>query len=435
MSTLEERKEALKNVIKLLHSGVTVEELKSKYRDLLSTISPFEIPLIEQELVKEGLSVKEILSLCDLHVSLFRESLVSRELEGVPRGHPVDLLMRENELLMKLAEILGFYAQSLAKVSEEGFETILNSMESLVRDLKTKVRWHYRKNQMLIFPYLERRGITAVPRVLWGREDQVIMKVRELEGLIAEARGGDGDKLAGVRSKSAEVSQEIMDLVFRENKILYPASWALLSEGEWAAVHEVAKDIGYLVEAEDEWTPEEGPIYPYQVDGVIKEEQFMMLPAEFRAVSGSLTPDTYDIKKEGDIELSTGFLRKEEIEGILKSLPLELTFADANDRVRFYSESLFRKGFVRTKTILGRKLQFCHPPRLENYVMLNVNKIKSGEVPYREFWTKLGDSIIRVIVVGVRDGEGRYLGTLEIVEDLTEVLNDPEEVRKRVMVL
>ncbi|MCS7102907.1 MAG: DUF438 domain-containing protein [Candidatus Korarchaeum sp.] len=434
MSTLEERKEILKNLIKLLHTGISVDELKSKYGDLLSRISPLEIPLIEQELVKEGLSVKEILSLCDLHVALFRESLAARELKGVPNGHPIDLLMRENELLMKLAEAIGVHAQSLAGAKGEEAAKALSSIESLIKELK-KVRSHYRKNQMLIFPYLEKRGITAVPRVLWGREDQVIVKIRELEGLVAEAREGGEGKLTEVRSKSMEVSQEVIDLVFRENKILYPASWVLLSEGEWAAVHEVAKEMGYIVEVEVDWTPKEGPIYPYQVEGMIKEEQTQKLPAEFRATLGSISPDAYEVRREDGIEFSTGFLSKEEVEGVMRSLPLELTFADANDRVKFYSESILRKGFLRAKTILGRKLQFCHPPRLESYVMLNVNKIKSGELPYREFWTKLGERLIRVIVVGVRNSEGRYLGTLEVVEDLTEVLDNPEEVRKRIMVL
>lgn len=97
--------------------------------------------------------------------------------------------------------------------------------------------------------------------------------------------------------------------------MLYPASWALLSEGEWAAVHEVAKDIGYLIEVEDEWTPEESPIYPYQIDGVIGEEQFRILPAEFRAVAGSLMPDAYDVKKEGDIELSRASSERRRLRG------------------------------------------------------------------------------------------------------------------------
>ncbi|MEM1983857.1 MAG: DUF438 domain-containing protein [Candidatus Korarchaeum sp.] len=434
MSALEEGKEVIKSIIKLLHSGVSVDELKSKYGDILSKISPMEIPVIEQELVKEGMSIRDILSLCDLHVALFRENLAARELKGIPKGHPVDLLMRENEVIVRLAEALSVYAQSLTKAEGEEGKNFLESMESLVKELK-RVRLHYRKNQMLIFPYLERRGITAVPRVLWDREDQVISKIRELEGLMDGAKDGREERLAEIYSKSMEVSQEVMDLVFRENKVLYPASWALLSEGEWAAVHEIAKEIGYIIEVEDGWSPKEGPIYPYQMEGVIGEEQVRMLPAEFRAATGSISPDTYEVRREGDIELSSGFLNVKELEGIVRSLPLELTFADANDRVRFYSESLFRKGFVRTKTILGRRLQFCHPPRLENYVMLNVNKIRSGEIPYREFWTKLGERIIRVIVVGVRDEEGNYLGALEVVEDLTEVLNNPEEVRKRIVVL
>ncbi|RDD53207.1 MAG: DUF438 domain-containing protein [Candidatus Korarchaeota archaeon NZ13-K] len=433
MSTLEERKEIVKSVIRLLHSGANLEELKSRYGDLLLRISPLEIPLIEQELVREGLSVREILSLCDLHVALFRESLASRELQGVPRGHPVDLLMRENGLIMRLAEALGVYAQSLSGAGGVEVRSALESIESLIRDLKG-IRSHYRKNQMLIFPYLERRGITAVPRVLWGREDQVMVKLRELEDLLAEAREDEG-KLAEVRSKAMEVSQEILDLVFRENKILYPACWALLSEGEWAAVHEVAKEMGYLVEAGEEWFPSADPVYPCQIDGRVSEEQIQRLPAEFRAAMGSLIPDDYEVRRDGDLELSSGFVSVRELEGVMRSLPLEVTFADANDRVRFYSESVFRRGFIRTKTIIGRNLRFCHPRRLENYVMLNVSKIKSGEFPHREFWTRLGDRILRVIVSGVRDEEGRYLGTLEVVEDLTDVLNNPDEIKKKIMVL
>lgn len=431
MSALEERKEIVKNVIKLLHSGVSVDELKRNYGDLLSKISPFEIPLIEQELVKEGLSVRDILSLCDLHVALFRESLASRELSEVPRGHPLELLMRENDYLSRIAEVLRVYAESLSGKGSEEARKILGSISDLVRELRGKLRVHYRKNQMLIFPYLERRGITAVPRVLWGREDQLIVKLRELGEALAEGEM----RVDEIRSRALEVSQDIADLIFRENKILYPACWALFSEGEWAAVHEIAEEMGYIVNPEGDWTPEERAIYPYEIEGVVREDQLAKLPPEFRAAAGSLSPDSYEVRRESDIELSTGFLSKEEVEGIMSSLPIELTFADPNDRVKFYSESSLRKGFVRTKTIIGRKLGFCHPPRLENYVMLNVNKIKSGELPYREFWTKQGDRIIRVMIVGVRDREGKYLGTLEVVEDLTEVINDPEEVKKRIVVL
>lgn len=148
-----------------------------------------------------------------------------------------------------------------------------------------------------------------------------------------------------------------------------------------------------------------------------------------------MQPDTYSVRREGDIELETGFLTPEEIDGIFRSLPIEVTYADVNDRVRFFSESEVSGGFVRTKTILGRKIPFCHPPRLENYVMRNVEAVKKGEFKYREFWTRLGDRIIRVLIVPVKSRDGRLLGTLEIVEDLTEIINNPDEVKKKIVVL
>lgn len=99
--------ELLKKVLKLIYSGEDVREIKKRFRDILAQTSPFEIPLIEQELIKEGIPVKEILKLCDLHVELFREFLTSRQLTGVPEGHPIDVLMKENEYILKRAEALG----------------------------------------------------------------------------------------------------------------------------------------------------------------------------------------------------------------------------------------------------------------------------------------------------------------------------------------
>lgn len=151
--------------------------------------------------------------------------------------------------------------------------------------------------------------------------------------------------------------------------------------------------------------------------------------------AGRVEPDKYAVKREGDIELPTGFLKPDEIYAIFESLPLEVTFADINDRVRFFSESSLAREFPRAKTIIGRRIEYCHPPRLEKFVMRNVELIKSGGASFRKFWTRLGDRIIRVIIVGVRDQKGNLLGTLEVVEDMTDIINKPEEIKKKIVVL
>ena len=438
MST-SSKKEVLKNLLKAIHSGVDPSELKAKFRDILASISPLEIPLVEQELVKEGVPVGDILKLCDLHVELFREFLASRELKDLPRGHPLDLLMRENEWILRQAEALGVYAQALVNAkNEEEARHYVESIKIVLGELR-KIRLHYRKVQMLVFPYLERRGIIAIPRVLWGREDQVLVKLRHvIQELGQLSENPPRDTLVEFTSRLLELVKEISELVFRENKILYPAVYALFTEGEWAAIGEVASEMGYIVETRgSEWKPSAKPIYPYEVEAVVTSDQLEKLPPEFKATleHSGLQPDIYKVKREGDIELETGFLTPEEIEGIFKSLPIEVTYADINDRVRFFSESDITGGFVRTKTILGRRIPFCHPPRLENYVMLNVEAVKKGQYKHREFWTRLGDRVIRVIIAPVKGRDGKILGVLEIVEDLTDVVNNPEEVKKKIMVL
>ncbi|MEM4471271.1 MAG: DUF438 domain-containing protein [Zestosphaera sp.] len=434
MSNIEERKiELVKSLLKKLHEGVKPEELSREFSEVLKQVSPFEVVLIEQQLIKEGFRVDDILKLCDLHVQLFREYLISRELKGVPEGHPLDLLLRENELILKWSELLGVYAGAALKTTGEDLVRILNQLAGVVENLRN-LRLHYRKIQMLVFPYLEKRGIIAVPRVLWGREDQVLQKVRELKKLVEEARV-KSELVSEVASKALELSREVSELVFRENKILFPAVWVLLTEGEWAAIGEISEEMGYLVPVTKEWKPSARPVMPYEIVPEVTKEQVDALPPEFRELAlKKLEADTYDVRVGSDIELSTGFLSKKELEGILKSLPLELTYADMNDRVKFFTESKLSRGFVRTKTILGRRLLYCHPPRLEGMVRVNVERLKKGE-EYREYWTKQGDRIIRVLVVAVRSESGEYLGTLEIVEDLTEVVKNPDEVMKKLMVL
>ena len=433
MSTLNlnEKKEVIKKILRELHSGVSLEVLKERFKEVLKGISPMEIPLIEQELVKEGVPIQEIIKLCDLHVALFRDFLVSRELEEVPRGHPLNLLLMENEYLLKKAEALNIYALSLSRATtEDEKKALTNHIRELINDLR-KIRAHYRKIQMLIFPYMEKRGISAVPRVLWAREDEIIVKLRSIVKLL------ESNDYVEISKKALEIANGVSEIIFRENKILFPAVWVLLSEGEWAAINDEANKIGWLVNVDAKWTPVEKPVMPYEVKGVVDEEKLEKLPQEMKiiALSGGVKPDEYELIRSGDLDLETGFVNLDELKSLFQSLPLELTFADANDRVRFFSESKIHKGFVRSKTILGRRVEYCHPPRLEAFIKKVLNELKIGSKNYEVFWTKMGDRIIRVMVVALRNDEGKYLGVLEIVEDLTGIVEKPEEVKKKVLVI
>ncbi|MDW8021251.1 MAG: DUF438 domain-containing protein [Nitrososphaerota archaeon] len=437
MSTKDEGIQIVKELLKRLHRGESIEYLKMEFGEMLARISPFEIPLIEQKLVEEGISVGEIARLCDLHVELFREHLRVRELDGVPAGHPLDLLLKENEWIMKQAEAVRLIAALILRGdNEKSVENDFAELKNKVNDLR-KIRTHYVKIQMLLFPYLERRGIIAVPRVMWAREDQVRVKLRALLEFTERVRD-EIELMKEAASKALEIAQEISDVVFRENKILFPTVWTLFSDGEWAAISDAAGDLGYIVEAKDAlWHTDAKPILPYEVRDGITPDQLERLPEEFKsmALSQVAQPDHYEIKSEKDLDLGTGFLDAEEVKGLFKALPIELTYANVDDRVRFFTQSIFHKGFKRARTIIGRRLEFCHPPRLEKVVRSVVDEIKSGKADFREFWTMLGGRTIRVLIIPVKGDHGKLLGTVEIVEDLTEIINNPEEIKKKIMVL
>jgi len=399
MSELLGKKERLKEILKRLHSGENVEELKKEARELLASIPPVEIPLIEQELMQEGVSVEEIAKMCDLHVELFREA-VMKKMEVIEEGHPLHTLYKENEEITKDAEKLTLYAKALD----------IGKIKELARQLRHIGFTHYDREETLIFPYLERRGITAVPSTLWRKHDEVRIKLRQLLQFIEK---GLKER---AKEKAMEVSNLLIDMVFRENNILYPALRALLSDGEWAAIKQQEGEFGFYKVKPKEWKSDAKPVHPYEIDGGITEEQMKKLPSELMAAITK--SDKSGLERKGDIKLDTGYMLPEEINEIFKNMPFGITFIDSEDRVRFFSG---HRIFRRTASVLGRPVQLCHPPKSVHIVEKILKAFKDGSKSKADFWIKMGDRFIYILYIPIRDKRGNYLGTLEIEQDITEL--------------
>jgi len=191
----ELKKKRLKEILRKLSQGEDVSELKKEFKDLLNSVSPLEIPLIEQELLAEGVPAEEIANMCDLHVELFRESVSKRSNIGVPSGHPLHTLYAENEMIKRDAELLKLYAKAAEKSDSRNkdFESLLG----LAKQLPLIGLTHYTREEMLCFPYLERRGITAVPSTLWRKHDEVRAKIKLLLRDLnkADMEWGDGFRI------------------------------------------------------------------------------------------------------------------------------------------------------------------------------------------------------------------------------------------------
>ncbi|MHA1676648.1 MAG: DUF438 domain-containing protein [Candidatus Njordarchaeales archaeon] len=422
--TLNLKVSKIKEILKEISKGKNLDELKERFKELLRSVKPWEIPIVEQELVRGGISPKEIAKMCDVHVELFRESIIDQsKFRNISAGHPLDTFLKENEQLYKDISLLRVYVSSLLNVKDENQrKEILDYVKLIIHDL-FDIKKHFTRLQMLIFPYIERRGITAVPTVMWTKQDQIMLKLKKLKVLIESTPYDWNTFVNTVKDLSEDLIKAINDQIFRENNILFPTLNVLLSEGEWVAIKNQEPIIGYYkIEPSNDWKPSAEPIHPYQISEEISQEQYEQLPAELKALlpKQKNEKDAYNLIRAGDIELSSGYLKPNEINAILNSLPADITFIDKEDHVRFFSRSGARI-FARTLSVLGRNVRFCHPPRSVHIVQRIIKEFKLGRRDIAEFWINIGRKLVYIRYFPVKDENGEYLGTLEVVQDITKI--------------
>ncbi len=429
METIQNReykKEKMKEMLMKLQSGQGPEELKHEFKALLKSISPLEIPIIEQELVKEGVKPREIAKMCDIHVELFRETVSGasdEEEEGLPRGHPLDLFYRENKEIIKDAELLGLYASSLSTAGDEKTKSDLLDVVDDIASRILKIGFtHYNREEMLLFPYIERLGISAVPTVLWTKHDEIRIKMKQFAGLLKGYEGtGWSEFSAQVKEKGAELSRKLVDMVFREDNILYRAAHILLPEGAWVAIREQSDEYGYYGLKPEEWHTDAPPLLPHEITEGLSADDILSLPPDVqRLVKATGTEkDDYVLVRDGDMDMETGFMSPEELIKIFSRLPVDTTFIDRNDRVRFFSGG--ERVFPRSKNILGRKVQMCHPPKSVHIVNHILADFRAKKRENAEFWIQMGPKFIHITYYPLWDDNGEYMGTLEVSEDAAHV--------------
>ncbi len=425
LNTREYKKEQLKKLLLRIHEGEDVNRLKEEFRQVLSGISPLEIPLIEQELVREGVSAKDIAKMCDLHVELFREAVKGTdELEekDLPDGHPLKTLYLENKEIMKDSEMLNLYGRTLATTRDERMRAeILGVLEEIVGNLRRVGFTHYNREEMLTFPYIERRGLTAIATVLWTKHDEIRFMVKYLTELLRKRDEMPWEEFVErFKAKTGEAAFALSDMVFRENNIYYPTLKALLGDGEWKAIRMQEDEMTFYKVNPPAWDPGEDvkPLHPWEINPELSVEELLNLPKEVQqALKGQpLEFDRSELKRNGDIDLGTGYVSVEELKAIFEALPVDVTFIDRNDRVRFFSPG--ERIFDRTMSVLGRPVQLCHPPKSVHIVNKILRAFKEGRKKEATFWLRLGPKYVYIRYLPLFDENGNYIGTLEITMDI-----------------
>lgn len=371
-----DKKEILKELIRQLHKGADVEILKQQFKELLKTVSPEEIARIEEELIGEGISREEIQKLCDIHLELFRESLEKEE-PIAPPGHPINILMEEHKMLLHFASML----KEIEIVEKESLREIIGHFKEAER--------HLLREENVLFPYLEKHGITQPPAIMWMEHD----KIRGIEKslyAIEEEIGLEGSR-EELRKIAEELKEALTNHFYKENHILFPTALRVIEEGEWGEIRKEFDQIGYCC-----FTP-----------------QTATVPIPFPTVP--VTP-----RGEERIKLETGDFLSQELEVMLDTLPVEITFVDKEDIVRYFNQPK-KRIFLRTKAILGRKVQQCHPQKSLHLVNQILNEFRQGTRDVAEFWINREGRLIHIRYFAMRDKEGNYLGCVEMAQDISEI--------------
>ena len=379
------RKEKLKELILKLHKNEDPEKVRQELIVELGKVPYADVVAVEQELIKEGLPIGEILKLCDIHGKVLRGQVDLSGMKDVPEGHPVDVLRKENREIEKLGKQIQEKIEHILKSGEYRGEQDLLELRHMFNTLYD-VDKHYKRKEYLIFPFLEKYGVTGPTQVMWGKHDEI----RQLFAGVTEAL-----KMQDMSYEEFQATAEwfllnlldqVLDMVKKEEEILIPIAVETLSEQEWFEVEKQSVEIGFcLYDPPKRWTP-----------NWAQDDPSMQVNSE-----------------SNTIHLPSGTLTVEELVTILNLLPVDITFVDKNDKVKYFSQSKDRV-FQRNRAILNRDVRYCHPPASVHIVDKILTDFRSGVADKAPFWINMRGNMIFIEYIALRNEKGEYLGTLEV---------------------
>ncbi|MGD9928055.1 MAG: PAS domain-containing protein [Sphaerochaeta sp.] len=260
----------------------------------------------------------------------------------------------------------------------------------------SKIGNHYSRKENLLFPYLEKAGITAPPKVMWGVDDEI----RGMYKLLIRTLETNGEVL---ESELARVEKQVRSMIDKENNILIPMLHGCMDNDAWLTVARDSTEIGCCFNG-----------------GGIEEASPSDAATWYRWNASMNGKDDFIPNQEvsGEIKLPSGHFTLEELAWTLNTLLSDITFVGADDKVRFFSEGKERI-FPRTRSIIGRDVEHCHPPKSLAVVEKLISDFKAGRKGNGSFWIQKGSQFILIRYYAVRNNNQEYHGVLEVTEEIS----------------
>lgn len=392
MEINEALKIKMKELIKMLRTGESPEKVKERFKDVLKETTPEMISKVEEELIKEGMKRDEIRKLCDIHLTIFKESLEKQKLD-VAIGHPIYTFMEEHKILLKtLDELKDIWAKIKSQGSLEENAEELNKLKHIAAAFMEAEKHNIREENVL-FPYLEKKGFTEPPKVMWAEHNELKERKKRFLEMVNSYKSKDYARFV---KELDEIINYIIDTleshIYKEDNILYPTAMRLINGDEWKDIKKECDELGYCC-----FTPED----------IIKKEERKEEKVEEKV-------------EDGKIVFETGAVSKDELEAILDTIPFDISFVGDEDTVRYFNKSEERI-FPRTKAVIGRTVQQCHPEKSLHRVNQIIDDFRQGKKDVAEFWITVNERLIHIRYFPVKDKNSKYLGTMEVTQDITDI--------------
>jgi hypothetical protein len=415
-----ERAEALKGYLERLSKGESLETVREDFRKEFHSVEAAEIMQAEQQLMKDGMPLEEVQKLCDIHSALFHgatqeervanaerevaasmirisdhekaeqqaqygdKNALAAKLIAIP-GHPLETFTRENQAL-------ALRIESFREAAKLGV-----SLKDAVHAIR-EVTVHYAKKGDLLYPLLKvKYDVTGPSSVMWTVDDEIRDELGRLDKASVEDEAW--------KAAAEAVVQRADEMIYKETNILFPICAVNFTEDEWKRIYRDSKDYENCLGVES------------KIYAAAEEEKAAEQPALQVAV------DTADTKSRtssfvGEVVMPGGHLKLDQLEWLLNTIPMEITFVDADNINRYFNESEGQKAFKRPKMALDREVFSCHPPKIEPMVRQIITEFRSGRQSSVSIWAEKGGKTMLVNYRAVRDQEGNYLGTAEFVQDM-----------------
>ena len=379
---------------------ITLEEARKALKDRVQNLAPYEIAIIEQEMVEEtdDECIKEDIQAM---LEVFQDVLVNKEQE-LPANHPISCYLRENtkmkELLLSVEDLVQY-------------PVIKNQWLELYDEL-LKFRIHLSRKQNQLYPVLEKKGFTRPTTTMWTLDDFIRDEIAECYNLLLE------DKEEGFIGKQAELVADVRDLMDKEENILYPTSLEMINDEEFRYMAEGDQEIGFAyITVDREKNGNQNSASPSASTSPLSV--LSSAPGFAEELAGLLGKYGFNNKEE-KLNVTTGQLTLEQINLIYQHMPVDLSYVDENELVCFYTDTKHRV-FPRSKNVIGRDVKNCHPKASVHIVEEIIKKFRSGEQDKAEFWINKPDLFIYIVYYAVRDENGKFRGVLEMMQDCTHI--------------